>query len=181
MVNFSFKNFMNEVTAAQVQQMANILQSAAKSPQKAMQTAQNLVAATKNQNYQDAMNKAKTVDEFNKMISVDVKNIAQGMTNVIKQLTPEQAQLLLQGEKGLEQVAQQLKPPFKFEMLKYGKYYSQPMAQKMLKEKGGANPNQQGTAQQGQSSLPPNAVPVRPKAAAAQQAQPNAAQPVNAS
>ena len=146
MINLSFKNFMNEVSAAQVQQMAGILQNAAQNPQKATQTAQNLLTAAKNRNYQDAMNKAKTVDEFNKMISVDVKNIAQGMNNVIKQLTPEQAKLLLQGENGLEQVAQQLKPPFKFEMLKYGKYYSQPQAQKLLKQKGGVveNPTPQG-------------------------------------
>lgn len=173
MINLSFKNFMNEVSAAQVQQMAGILQNAAQNPQKATQTAQNLLTAAKNRNYQDAMNKAKTVDEFNKMISVDVKNIAQGMNNVIKQLTPEQAKLLLQGEKGLEQVAQQLKPPFKFEMLKYGKYYSQPQAQKLLKQKGGVVEN---PTPQGQRAQPD---PRAQQQAPGPQVDPNAPKPVN--
>jgi hypothetical protein len=75
-----------------------------------------------------------------------VKNIAQVMNNVIKQLTPEQAKLVLQGDKGLEQAANQLKPPYNLQLLNYRKYYSQPQAQKLLKQKGGVveNPTPQG-------------------------------------
>ena len=99
------------------------------------------------------------------------------MNNVIKQLTPEQAKLVLQGDKGLEQAANQLKPPYNLQLLNYRKYYSQPQAQKLLQQKSGANQTPQG-----QTALPSNAKPVRPKAAAfanTPQVDPNAQQAVN--
>ena len=157
MVKLNFKQFMNEVTADQVNYAATLLRQGAQKPQQALAAANNLQVMAKNPQYAKNMAQAKTVDELLKMTQANVGNITKQIQAVIKTLSPQQAQTILQDKDGkaTQQIAGQLKPPMNFQLLQNIKYLKQPAIQKMLQAQTGqgqqefnfTNPQQQAPQQ----------------------------------
>lgn len=155
MVKLNFKEFINEVTADQVNYAATLLRQAAQKPQQALVAANNLQVMAKNPQYAKTMAQAKTVDELLKMTQQNVGNITKQIEAIIKTLSPQQAQAILQDKDAkataTKQIAGQLKPPMNFQLLQNIKYLKQPAIQKMLQAQTGqgqqefnfTNPQQQ--------------------------------------
>lgn len=143
MVKLNFKQFMNEVTADQVNYAATLLRQGAQKPQQALAAANNLQVMAKNPQYKDYMAQSKTVDELLKKTQATVGNLTKQMQNIINTLTPQQAQTILQDKDGKasEQVARQIKPPMQQQLLQNLKYLKQPAIQKMLQTKAGQQNN----------------------------------------
>jgi len=139
MVKLNFKQFMNEVTADQVNYAATLLRQGAQKPQQALAAANNLQVMAKNPQYSKQMAQAKTVDELLKMTQATVGDINKQMQTLVKALTPQQAQAILQDKDGkaTQQIAGQLKPPMNFQLLNSAKYLKQPAIQKMLQAQTG--------------------------------------------
>ena len=138
MVKLNFKQFMNEVTAQQVQGLADILYKAAANPAATKNAADNMIKNAKNPAMKDVMAKARTPQEFLNSTMQQVQNAKANLQKVLGMLTPQQAnEILTKGDKGVDAVIQQMGPgkPNTMALLGVRQYLSQPLAKKLLQNK----------------------------------------------